>query len=412
MEIISRAPCAIYAVHPSEVYLVIRPNGWWFLAPLKHDDLRDTIVKKNSKKILIFRTGQLGDTLVSVPAFRSVREHFPDAHLTLLCDGQTNKKYVRAADVLEGAGLIDDVLSYPVDTSRAGRALRSVLMLALLAQLRSRRFDTLIYLLQSRRVPDMISRDIRFFRRTGIRQFIGTEGFYPLPEKETGKPLPSVPHEADLILARLAKSGIPVPSPGEADFDLNICSREKMAVEQWLKTLSPDGGRRWIAVGPGSKMPAKKWPSSWYAEVVQRLIEQFNVWPVIFGGPEDAAIGESLVSHWNCGYVAAGRLTVREAIAAMGECALYLGNDSGTMHMALAASLKCVAIFSSRDFPGKWYPYGKGHVVLRTPISCDGCMLTDCIEQRMQCILSINTDQVLDACGKILAGKESRENID
>jgi len=39
-------------------------------------------------------------------------------------------------------------------------------------------------------------------------------------------------------------------------------------------------------------------------------------------------------------------------------------------------------------------------------------MLTDCIEQRMQCILSINTDQVLDACGKILAGKESRENID
>jgi ADP-heptose:LPS heptosyltransferase len=247
----------------------------------------------------------------------------------------------------------------------------------------------------------MISRDIRFFRRTGIRQFIGTEGFYPLPEKETGRPLPSVPHEADLIMARLAKSGIPVPLPGEASFDLNIGSREKVAVEQWLKILSSDGGRRWIAVGPGSKMPAKKWPSSWYAEVVQRLVEQFNVWPVIFGGPEDAAIGESLVSHWNCGYVAAGRLTVREAIAAMGECALYLGNDSGAMHMAVVAGLKCVAIFSARDYPGKWEPYGIGHVTFRKTMACAGCMLKVCTEKEMECIRSISAEDVFQACQRL-----------
>ncbi len=371
------------------------------MARLKHDDLRDTIVKKNPKKILIFKTGQLGDTLVSVPAFRSVREHFLDAHLTLLCDRQIGRNYARASDVMEGAGLTDDYLSYPVVNSRLGCALRSVLMLTLLAQLRSRRFDTLVYLLQSRRTPEMISRDIRFFRRAGIRQFIGTEGFYPLPEKEIGEPLPSVPHETYLILARLAKSGIPVPSQGEANFDLAICSREKMAVEQWLKILPSDGGRRWIAVGPGSKMSVKKWPVERYTEVVQRLIEEFDIWPVIFGGPEDATVAESLVTQWGRGYVAAGKLGVREAIAAMERCAMYLGNDSGVMYMATVAGLKCVAIFSARDYPGNWEPYGIGHVVFRKTVACAGCMLQVCTEKDMECIRSISEEDVFHACQRL-----------
>ena len=363
-------------------------------------------MKNGPQRILIFRTGQLGDTLISVPALRAVRQQFPDARLTLLCDGQVGKKYVRASDVLAGAGLIDCILFYPVDASRAGRALRPALMLALLARLWMARLDTLVYLLQSRRARRQVARDIRFFRLAGIRRFIGTEGFYPLPEKEAGKPLPSVPHETDLILARLAKSGIPVPSPGEADFDLNIGNREEAAVEQWLKTLPPDGGRRWIALGPGSKMPAKKWPAERYAAVVQRLIDEFDIWPVVFGGPEDAALGESLISEWERGYVSAGRLTVREAIAAMATCALYLGNDSGTMHMAVAAGLKCVAMFPSRDYPKKWEPYGIGHVVFRKTVACEGCMLEVCSEKKMECIRFISAKDVHRACQKLLPKRQ------
>jgi len=366
-------------------------------------------VKSGPQRILIFRTGQLGDTLVSVPALRAVRQQFPDAGLTLLCDGQVGKEYVSASDVLDGAGLIDGILFYPVDASRAGRALRPALMLALLARLWIARFDTLVYLLQSRRAPRQVVRDIRFFGLAGIRRFIGTEGFYPLPEKGAGKPLPCVPHETDLILARLAKSGIPVPSPGEADFDLNIGNREEAAVEQWLKTLPPDGGRRWIALGPGSKMPVKEWPAERYAAVVQRLIEEFDIWPVVFGGPEDAALGESLISEWERGYVSAGRLTVREAIAAMAQCALYFGNDSGAMHMAVAAGLRCVAIFSARDYPKHWEPYGIGHVVFRKAVACEGCMLMDCADKEMKCVLSIGVDEAVRACAAILGAKSGSQ---
>ena len=80
------------------------------------------------------------------------------------------------------------------------------------------------------------------------------------------------------------------------------------------------------------------------------------------------------------------RPTGRQAwIAALERCAFYLGNDTGTMHMAVAAGIPCVAVFSSRDFPGNWYPYGNGHVVFRTPIKCEGCFLEKCIENEMRC---------------------------
>jgi ADP-heptose:LPS heptosyltransferase len=189
--------------------------------------------------------------------------------------------------------------------------------------------------------------------------------------------------------------------------DLRIGSEEWRAVDRWIRKLPPAGGKCWVAVAPGSKMPAKKWPPERFEEVLNSLIEKYDVWPVVFGGPEDQAAGEYLARKWRRGYVAAGQLTVRQGIAAMGRCALYLGNDTGTMHMAVAAGIPCVAVFSSRDFPGKWYPYGNGHVVLRTPIKCEGCRLEKCIENEMRCILSINTEKVISAAEELLAVRVS-----
>ncbi len=82
----------------------------------------------------------------------------------------------------------------------------------------------------------------------------------------------------------------------------------------------------------------------------------------------------------------------------MRHCTFFLGNDTGSMHMAVAAGLKCVAVFSSRSAPGAWYPYGPGHIVLRKFVPCEGCQLVECVENRMQCILAITVDEVLSTC--------------
>lgn len=349
-------------------------------------------------KILVFRIGQLGDTIVALPAMWVIRRHFPEAQLTLLSDRHPGKPYVLAADLLKGAGIFDHFDSYIVDDSAGGRMLRAVRMAQLLIKLRRQRYDALVYLAPSTRTSLQVERDRKFFGLAGLKRIYSMNGFRLLPRKEPGQPLGATPSEADLLLERLAADGLPVPPAGKGSLELHLGEAEDAQVESWLDQLPDDGGRPWIGIGPGSKMPAKRWPEERFAEVVAKLIREFGVWPVVFGGPEDSALGQRLLASWQRGYNAAGDLSLRAAAAALKRCQLFLGNDTGTMHLAAAAGVSCVAVFSAREWPGMWFPYGVGQKILRSQIECEGCGLVECIERCKECLTRINTEEVLQEC--------------
>ena len=352
------------------------------------------------QRIVVFRIGQLGDTLVSVPAMWTIRKSFPKAHIALLCDRHPGKSHVVASSLLRGSNIFDEYLSYPV--AQGVDVWRKTQMTKLLATIRTKRFDTLVYLAPTGRKPEQIARDRGFFKLAGIRNFIGMRGFTGLEPKEPGKTLRDSPRESELLLMRLAVSGLEVRNEDAGRMDLGLGQAEDLAVERWLGNLPADGGRPWVAVGPGSKMPAKRWPLRRFEEIGSALIEEFDVWPVVFGGEEDKAIGDWLIEKWGRGYNAAGALGIRSSLAAMKRCAFFVGNDTGTMHMAAAMGLRCVAIFSSRERPGLWYPHGDGHKVFRTSIDCEGCGLVECLERANECLKRIGTAEVLDACREIL----------
>lgn len=332
---------------------------------------------------------------MSVPALWAVREYFASAHIAMLTDMQPGKRRVQPKDILDGAGLIDEWLYYPAETSwRKGQSLSELSLLFM--TLRRSHFDALVYLIRDRRLLSKW-RDLIFFRLAGIRQFYGHRMLGGYPFRKEGMPLPIISHQTDQILSRLSISGIPTPMKGQGTVDIGISDQEKMAVDAWRNTLTDDGGRLWIGVGPGSRMPAKQWPLERYRTVIARLIEAYDIWPVIFGGPEDREAGNKLVNAWKRGYVAAGKLNVRQGVSALSRCAFYLGNDTGTMHMAVAAGISCVAIFSARDYPGIWYPYGNHHTIFRKTVDCEGCMLETCTVQGMKCMLSIGTKEVYRA---------------
>ena len=325
--------------------------------------------QQSIRRILVFRIGQLGDTIVALPAMWLVRKHFPNARLTLLCDRHPGKTRVVASDLLRGSGIFDDYLSYPV--SESGQLLRRGRMAALLAAIRRARFDTLVYLAPTNRKPEQITRDRRFFQMAGIRNFIGMHDFEPLESKQPGRSMKMMPRESELLLRRLAASGLRVEPEDKLRMDLGLGPEDDAQLLAWMAQLPSDGERVWVAVGPGSKMPAKRWPLRRFQEVVVDLISGFDIWPVVFGGAEDRVIGDWLLEKWGRGYNAAGALDLRASAAALKRCAFFLGNDTGTMHMAAAVGLPCVAIFSSRERPGLWFPFGEGHRVFRSEIECE-----------------------------------------
>ncbi|MEM8911824.1 MAG: glycosyltransferase family 9 protein [Planctomycetota bacterium] len=355
-------------------------------------------------RILVFRIGQLGDSLIALPALWALKENFPGASMTLLCDVHPGAGFVGAASVYEGTGLFDDIVSYPVEGGFQG----AWKTLGLLRFLRQQRFDALAYLAPSLRTQRQTLRDRWFFKTARIRKLIGFRGMPDYGSLQE-RPLPRLPHEADHLLHRLRSDGLDVPEPGRGRCDVNLTASDQAKVDQWVAIQPTQTQRPWLGIGPGSKMSAKLWPTERYAAVVSELIDDFGVWPVVFGGPEDTAVGEQLIQGWRRGYNAAGSLGLRASVAALGRCQVYLGNDTGTMHMAAASGTRCVAIFSSRDFPGKWDPYGNGHQILRTAIHCEGCMLTSCVEQQNRCLREIRVETVVSRARDVLEQTLSRE---
>jgi ADP-heptose:LPS heptosyltransferase len=182
----------------------------------------------------------------------------------------------------------------------------------------------------------------------------------------------------------------------------DACAR----VDAWLTKLIPHAERRFLlGLGIWSNMPAKRWPLERYAEVVGCLMKtQPKLFPIVLGGAEVRKIGEDLVRHWGEGAVAAGEFTIQESAHLLARCGLYLGNDTGIMHLADVMGTPCVAIFSARDQVGKWYPHGsRRNIVLRKEVPCAGCMLRECIQNQMRCLKEITVDEVFAACNLLLA---------
>ncbi len=350
--------------------------------------------------ILVCRVGQLGDTIVTLPVLHALRHQYPDADIAYLYDRHIGRKFVLASELLEGSGLVDRLIGYPVGHS-AFDTLRALLgVLLLLVKLRLQKFDLVVTLTHAVKTDAQQQRDERFFKLCGIRQSMYAHYYRQVPDSE--RPLKPIPHETDFFLGMLASHGVNVPAAGQGSMALNLNDRDRATFDSWAAIAGLQSTQRLLGIGPGSKMQAKRWPEERFITVVKQLTAEIGIIPVILGGKEDYETGERLINACGCGFNAAGQLSIRASAVALSHCDLYLGNDTGTMHIAVSAGVPCVAIFSARDYPGKWYPYGDGHRVHRVAVDCEGCMLQTCVEQQRKCLTAISADEVLQSCRVLL----------
>ena len=354
--------------------------------------------------ILVFRIGHLGDTLVGLPAFWTLRKAFRSAQMTLLTNlDLRNPNYISPQNVLPASGLFDDWITYPSNI----HGLRSQIAYAkLFLTLKRRRFDAVYYLMTRNRNADQINRDVRFFNLAGINNVIGTDFLRKHSlGTEIPKPTPKVVSESEFLLDMLDDADIVVDRDKLCN-DLLLTDAEHDLAQQWLTSVvgKQETLARLIAVSPGSKWKSKVWDENRFASVVDELIGEFNVFPVVFGGIDDREKGERLIEHWGVGANAAGSLGVRESATLLRRCELYVGNDTGTMHLAAAVGTPCVAVFAAIDWIGRWAPTGAQNHIFRKSVECEGCHTPDCFNNH-KCLDLISTNEVYQACRKVLAGR-------
>jgi len=339
--------------------------------------------------ILIYRPGQLGDTVCAIPAIRAVRENLKPCNLVLLSDTHSQQNYPKASEILLEFGLVDEAITYSPDTS-----FRWSEIFAVRQGIERRGINTVFYFAPSGRRFHQKLRDMLFFKWCGINDIYGLK----LKDGESNLQRPA--HETDRLLQMLKVAGFKTPSA--VQFELSISAMALARVDRLWQDLRLTK-KTVVAIGPGSKMPVKRWDEERYRELGLRVAALKDMRLLVLGGTEDHPLGERLCEVWNGrGYNLSGQTSYMESAEVLKRCRLYVGNDNGATHLAAAVGTPCVAIFSARDLPGVWYPYGNGHTVFRRHVDCQGCMLYECVHEKMKCIRSITVDEVFAACAKNL----------
>ena len=348
--------------------------------------------EKLAKNILIYRLGSLGDMGIAIPALRVIRRAFPTAHCTLLTNIPVSAKAAPAASVLDGQGLVDDYLAYPVGTRSPKR------LLGLLTELRRNRYDLIVNLSAWRGVWPW-RRDAIFFRLSGAGHYIGfkREEGGPLRMGSDGRAEP----EAARLLRRVATLGSADLSDRQW-FGLNFAPGERDAARSLL--ASSGMAEPFMAVSVGTKVSANDWREANWLALLERLAPECRGLGCVFiGSPDERERADAYLCRWQGPILnLCGTTSPRQSAAVLSLARVFIGHDSGPMHLAAAAGTPCVAIFAARNPPGQWFPLGEGHHVLYHKTDCHGCGLDVCVEQQKKCILSITVDEVASAVRDVL----------
>jgi len=360
------------------------------------------------KRVLIYRLGSLGDTVVALPSLHLVARAFPDAERRLLTNVPVDVKAPPAAAVLGDSGLVSGYFRYAVGT-------RSMFGLAKLWwQLWRWRPEVLVYLGGSRGV-ESARRDARFFRLCGIREMVGvplTEAMQKnlYGEAAAGNAYDVTYGDCEPEAARLARNIAELGDPrlGEAaSWELWLTVAERATARAAIGVEMLAGPI--IAVSVGTKVQAKDWGrENWRALLSKLAASHAGHGLLLTGAAEENEASEFAADGWRAaggGPVAnlCGKLTPRESAAALSSAKIFVGHDSGPMHLAAAMQVPCVAIFAARNVPRVWFPFGERHRVLYTRVDCMGCGLETCIVEKKKCILSITVDEVAQVVGSQLS---------
>lgn len=345
------------------------------------------------KRVLIYRIGSLGDTIVALPCFHLVERTFPGATRVLLTNFPVHAKAPPSAAVLDGSGLVQDYMRYTIGT-------RSPLELLRLA-LEVRRFnpDALIYLMPLRSMQG-VKRDMLFFKLAcGIRQILG------LPKEEDLRRVRNL--ETDLYESEATRLARTLVDLGEAaphdlaNWSLRLTESEMQMARSSVGDLA---GEPLIVCGPGTKMQAKDWgKDNWRALLGQLTVCYPGYGLALVGAKEDMEVSEYASRAWRGRKVnLCGRLNLRGTAAVLEHASVFIGPDSGPMHLAACAGVPCVIAFSARGLPGVWYPAGRQHRILYRRVSCLGCNLESCIVEGRRCLTSITVEEMVAATRSVL----------
>ena len=342
------------------------------------------MMNDNGPRILISRLSAIGDCVLTTPVLCALRKHFPSAHIAWVTEPGP-------ASLLEGHACLDELIPVRKRWFKSPRHVR-----ALRARLRQSRFEIAID-------PQSLTKSALVGWLSGAQVRIGFD-------KPRGRELsrwlncelvaPQADHLVDAQLELLEPLGIDAPS---VEFQMPRQAAAEKKIDEMIRGLHL--GCDFVVINPGAGWDSRLWPAERFGRVARHLGHEFQLPALVaWSGQRELAWAETIVARSGGHAMVAPKSSLPELVALMRRGRLFLGSDTGPLHIAAAVGTPCVSLHGTtrREASG---PYGAQHIALQKRYQAGTS------RQRRRAdnaaMREIEVDTVVDACARVLQLRRS-----
>ena len=360
-------------------------------------------------RLLVIQTAFLGDLILTSPLIRALKERFPRTNLEVLARKENSP-------VLEDNPFVDEVIPY----DKRGRDAGMGGMIRMAGRLRARRYDLCVSPHRSLRSA-LLAAAAGIPHRIGMADSPGRRFYHDLVPKDRAL------HELERHLELVRAVGVDPRSCSRA-MVVEVGAEAARTSEDLLRASGLDSTRPIVGIQPGSVWPTKRWLPERFAAVALDLRRR-GLQVVVVGGPGDRETGEVVLDpHADLdgereqdgrvrqapgeeeGDIAAaanlaGKTTLKDLVALIDRFRVFITNDSGPMHIAVARGVPVVALFGPTTPAQGFAPYTERAVVVEENLPCRPCGRhghRKCPEKHFLCMRLIRPEHVMKAFDKVL----------
>ena len=341
-------------------------------------------------KILLVRLREIGDVVFTTPAVRALRLHFPDAQLAYLVEPT-------AAPIVAHNPHLDDVIVAP--RTRGIGGLRADLALG--NRLRKAHYDVAIDFHGGPRaslLTWLCGAPRRIGYEIAARSWMYTER---VPRPRELRRRHSVENQWDL----LAPLGIGLPDRSRDAVEMMAPAAVTAAVDERLARAGVAAADAVIVMHVSAGNPFRRWPLEHFSAVARALAARNpRRRIVVTSGPSERDAAAHVVAA--SGALACGEFSLAELRALVDRAALYIGGDSGPLHIAATSRVPIVALFGP-TLPERSAPWRDARIPLASidagALPCRPCDQRACAPGDFRCLTMIEPEQVIAAAERLLA---------
>lgn len=339
---------------------------------------RQRIDPSEIKKILIIRLRRIGDIIMTTPALSALRKGFPKAFISYVVE-----KPFR--ELVEDHPELDKVI-----VLEKKQGIRD--FFKLIRSIRKEKYDVVLDFHGGPRASliTLLSKaKLKIGYRIKYRNFIYHIKISRKPE--TGK-LHSVENHINFIRA-LGVDSESIPA-------LNLPQAKKVETEKVKRFIKENEfeGYKIVTIHIGAGNEFRDWGINNWNKLISLLAKRPDVKIVLIGASEDKKAEEEILKmSKGSTFTQVGKLNLREVRELISYSSLFVGPDSGPMHIAASTSTPIVALFGP-TLPANFSPWQAISTLMEKEFDCRPCKQRHCIHEDFRCLRSIMPEEVYQAC--------------